>query len=194
MKQPIQPRAIATRARLLAVAEEIVAQESFTALRVEQVVRRAGVAKGTFFAHFPDKDALTGLMLARRIEALLDVLAQARRPTSAKGLARALAPLTGLITSERYVFDLSQRASLAVGSPLAQALDQLDGLLIGWFGGLFGLPPFRTDLTPALMADGVQALMRQAMEGEYRPRPGEKARLETRLARMIEAFLMAPGP
>ena len=58
MRKPRQKRTLETRARLIAAAEAVVEQSGYEALRVEEVVLRAGVAKGTFFAHFGDKDEL----------------------------------------------------------------------------------------------------------------------------------------
>ena len=191
MTEPVQRRARATRANLLAAAEAIVAREGFSGLRVEQVVKAAGVAKGTFFTHFADKDVLMERLVALRITRLLDALQTARRPTSAKGLATTLGPLIELLTCERYVFDLVQRASLADG-PIADAMARLDIILTGWFGGLFGAPPFRTDLPPKVMAEGIRALTMQAM-ARHVARPGRKTHPGKALAAHVEAFLMPPG-
>ncbi|QDC09508.1 TetR/AcrR family transcriptional regulator [Oceanicola sp. D3] len=191
MTEPIQPRARATRANLTAAAEAIVAQEGFGGLRVEQVVKAAGVAKGTFFTHFADKDVLMERLVAGRISRLLDALQTARRPSSAKGLAATLGPIIDLLTCERYVFDLVQRASLADG-PIAEALSRLDIILTGWFGGLFGAPPFRTDLPPKVMAEGIRAFTLMAM-ARHVARPGKATDPGKALAVHVEAFLMPPG-
>ncbi|MDA0341119.1 MAG: TetR family transcriptional regulator, partial [Proteobacteria bacterium] len=45
MARAIQKRTLETRARLIAAAEEIIAESGFEALRVEEVVLRAGTAK-----------------------------------------------------------------------------------------------------------------------------------------------------
>ncbi|WP_213544462.1 TetR/AcrR family transcriptional regulator [Vannielia litorea] len=190
MTEPVQRRARATRANLVAAAESIVAREGFGALRVEQVVKAAGVAKGTFFAHFADKDVLMEQLVAKRISRLLDALQTARRPSSAKGLAATLGPIVELLTCERYVFDLVQRASLADG-PVAEALSRLDLILTGWFGGLFGAPPFRTDLPPKVMAEGIRAFTLMAM-ARHVANPGKGTNPGRALAVHVEAFLMPP--
>ena len=59
-----QKRALETRATLLATATALVEQHGYHALRVEQVVADAGVAKGTFFKHFGDKDGLMQVLIA----------------------------------------------------------------------------------------------------------------------------------
>ncbi|MEM6624872.1 MAG: helix-turn-helix domain-containing protein, partial [Pseudomonadota bacterium] len=75
MKRAVQKRTLETRARLIAAAEEIVARDGYEALRVEEVVLRAGVAKGTFFAHFRDKDVLMERLIGPKIDAELDRIA-----------------------------------------------------------------------------------------------------------------------
>ena len=69
MRKAVQQRTLDTRARLTAVAHELVTDKGFEALRIEEVVAGAGVAKGTFFAHFKDKDELMDLLIGERINA-----------------------------------------------------------------------------------------------------------------------------
>ncbi|MGR3795030.1 TetR/AcrR family transcriptional regulator [Vannielia sp. SX4] len=190
MSEPIQRRARVTRANLIAAAEGIVTREGFGGLRVEQVVKAAGVAKGTFFTHFADKDVLMEQLVAKRLSRLMDALQTARRPSSAKGLAATLGPVIELLTCERYVFDLVQRASLADG-PIAEALSRLDIIITGWFGGLFGAPPFRTDLSPKVMAEGIRAFTLMAM-ARHVARPGKQTEPVKALATQVEAYLMPP--
>jgi AcrR family transcriptional regulator len=51
-----QLRADDTRARLFAAATELFATRGYHATTVDAIVKRAGVAKGTFFVHFATKD------------------------------------------------------------------------------------------------------------------------------------------
>jgi AcrR family transcriptional regulator len=53
-----QAKADDTRRRVFAAGAELLAAQGYHATRVEQITRRAGVAKGTFFVYFPTKDAL----------------------------------------------------------------------------------------------------------------------------------------
>ena len=48
------------RQALLAAAEELFGRHGFSAVSVDQIVARAGVAKGTFYNHFRDKDDIAG--------------------------------------------------------------------------------------------------------------------------------------
>jgi AcrR family transcriptional regulator len=53
-----QLRADDTRARLFAAASELFATRGYHATTVDAIVKRAGVAKGTFFVHYATKDAV----------------------------------------------------------------------------------------------------------------------------------------
>lgn len=47
-----------TREALLAATRRIMARESRAAFTIDEVVQMAGVAKGSFYNHFPDKEAI----------------------------------------------------------------------------------------------------------------------------------------
>lgn len=47
-----------TRAALIRAAETLMSAKSVDAVSIDEIVETAGVAKGTFYNHFPDKDAL----------------------------------------------------------------------------------------------------------------------------------------
>lgn len=51
----INPRAARTRAALLAAGFELLAERPIDAIAIDDIVARAGVAKGSFFNHFTDK-------------------------------------------------------------------------------------------------------------------------------------------
>lgn len=164
MAKPLQKRALETRARLIAAANAAIdAAGGYEALRVEDVVQRAGVAKGTFFAHFPDKDALMDLLIGARIDSHLDRIENAPPPRDIPELVDALTPLLTLMTAERYVFDLCMRRSGAAAveeiGPVARSLLRWRELLARWLGG----GPFRRDVDPDLLAEGVTAFATQAM-------------------------------
>ncbi len=65
------------RASILAAALDVFSEHGFAAARLEDVAQKAGVAKGTLYLYFPDKEALFEQLLLglvqpvlRRIEAL----------------------------------------------------------------------------------------------------------------------------
>jgi len=111
MAKPVQKRTLETRARLIGAAEALIGKAGYEALRVEDVVLMAGVAKGTFFAHFKDKDALMDLLIGREIDACLDAIGKRPPPESIDELVETLGPLLRVMGSERYVFDVVIRYS-----------------------------------------------------------------------------------
>lgn len=51
----LSPRAVRTRSALLAAGYELLAERPIDAIAIDDIVARAGVAKGSFFNHFTDK-------------------------------------------------------------------------------------------------------------------------------------------
>ncbi|TLM94568.1 MAG: TetR/AcrR family transcriptional regulator [Actinobacteria bacterium] len=74
-----------TRALLFDAALELIGEQGFTGTTVDQIVERAGVAKGTVYYHFRSKaelvDALIGEHLAPLSERLSAAAATATEPT-----------------------------------------------------------------------------------------------------------------
>ena len=167
MAKAIQQRTLKTRARLLEVAEELVKTSGYEGLRVEEVVLGAGVAKGTFFAHFRDKDALMERMIGAELQALMERIAEGPVPGTIDDLVLALDPIHRFMTSERYVFDVILRYSGAAGvaeiGPIAQCFEQYFRLVEGWLAD----GPFRSDISAELLAEGVQAFAVQAMSLQF---------------------------
>ncbi len=62
------------REELLDIALDLCRTQGFDALRVEQVVQRAGVAKGTFYHYFASKDAVLEALVQRFGEGLFGQL------------------------------------------------------------------------------------------------------------------------
>ncbi|MEO1362859.1 MAG: TetR/AcrR family transcriptional regulator [Pseudomonadota bacterium] len=164
MNKPIQARTLKTRAKLIDAAKAVVATSGYESLRVEEVVQRAGVAKGTFFAHFRDKDALMDQLLGAEMDGIFDALDAAPVPDTPEAMADALAPLITFMTSERYVFDVILRYSGAAGvteiGPIARTFERQFRLFAKWTAQ-------RSDLPPELLAEGIQAFLIQAMSLQF---------------------------
>lgn len=167
MQKPVQQRTLRTRARLLDEARAVVATGGYEALRVEEVVSRAGVAKGTFFAHFRDKDALMEILIGAALDEVLDQAGALQAPGDIAGLIARLEPIHAFMTSERYVFDLILRYSGAAAvseiGPIAMTFERYLRLVTGWLSGA----AFRQDVAPDLLAEGVQAFAVQAMALQF---------------------------
>lgn len=193
MARAVQKRTLETRARLIAAAEEVIAEAGFEALRVEEVVLRAGVAKGTFFAHFRDKDALMELIIGPRIDAHLDALAAAPPPSSAEDMADALVPLAEFMTCERYVFDVVFRYSGAASIEEIGPIAQTFGRMIDVFGAWFEDGRFRRDITPDLAAEGVMSFLLQAVATQFCALHNSVSFRE-RLLPYLSAWIGTPDP
>jgi AcrR family transcriptional regulator len=57
----------ARRGAILQAAREEFVAKGFAAARVEDIARRAGVAKGTIYLHFPDKEQLFGEVVSAQL-------------------------------------------------------------------------------------------------------------------------------
>jgi AcrR family transcriptional regulator len=163
MKEAVQPRTLKTRARLITAAQDVIDETGFAAMRVDEVVRRAGVAKGTFFAHFRDKDALMDQLIGARIETYLDSMAKSPPPATVLELVARLEPLMTFMTQERYVFDVILRYSGAAAredvGPIAATFIHFVEVVAPWLGQA----SFRKDTDPATLAEGVLAFMINSM-------------------------------
>jgi len=163
MTRVLQQRTIKTRARLIAAAQEIVADQGFDALRVEDVVKSAGVAKGTFFAHFRDKDALMDRLIGDRIDAEIDAMVARPLPRDVQEMVDHMLPLLTFMTSERYVFDLIFRYSGAAAEDEIGAIAMTFGRQLEVFSRWIEASSPRSDVPVAILAEGVQAFAVQAM-------------------------------
>lgn len=167
MQKPIQKRTLKTRARLLSAAEDVVQRNGYEALRVEEVVQAAGVAKGTFFAHFHDKDALMEILMGEKLSACFDQAESGPDPKTVSEIIAALEPVHSFMTSERYVFDLLLRYSGATGiaeiGPIAHCFERYFRLVSGWLEDA----TVRQDVSHDLLAEGVQAFSIQAMSLQF---------------------------
>lgn len=189
MKRAVQKRTLETRARLIDSAKALVAEKGYEALRVEEVVLKAGVAKGTFFAHFPDKDALMDQLIGARIDAYLDEIEQLPPPRNVPALVEAITPMLSFMTCERYVFDIVLRHSGAALSdeigPIAATFWRADGVVSGWLADA----SFRSDVPPKMLAEGVQAFAMQAMALHFCALHSDRGMTE-RLVEYLEAWLL----
>jgi AcrR family transcriptional regulator len=188
MKKAVQQRTLETRSRLTSVADQLVAEKGFEALRIEETVQTAGVAKGTFFAHFKDKDELMDLLIGQRIETLLDRMAAEPAPRDADQLAQRLMPLVELMSSERYVFDLIMRRSGAMAveeiGPIALSFGRLGELVGQWLAQ----GAFRRDVPIEILVEGVEAFLMQTLALNFCALHKDKT-MKARLQPYLRAWL-----
>ncbi|WP_170342216.1 TetR/AcrR family transcriptional regulator [Ruegeria arenilitoris] len=167
MQKTIQKRTLKTRAKLLQAAADVVQKNGYQALRVEEVVQAAGVAKGTFFAHFHDKDALMEILIGEKLDACLDQAQAAKPPKAVPQIIEALAPVHDFMMSERYVFDLlirySGAAAISEIGPIAYCFEKYFRIVMMWLDQA----EVRQDVPSELLAEGVQAFAIQAMSLKF---------------------------
>jgi AcrR family transcriptional regulator len=72
---PPVPHAPETRAKLLAAARRAFAELGYGKARVEDVVSRAGVGHGTFYAYFPNKRAALAALMRENASTLIGLAA-----------------------------------------------------------------------------------------------------------------------
>ncbi|MDP2016975.1 TetR/AcrR family transcriptional regulator [Hydrogenophaga sp.] len=192
MRKAVQQRTLETRARLTAVAHELVTDKGFEALRIEEVVLGAGVAKGTFFAHFQDKDELMDLLIGERISALLDQMAGRAAPRDVDQLAKRLMPVVDLMASERYVFDVILRRSGAAAmeeiGPIALTFGRLEEILGQWLTQ----GAFRKDVPNDILVEGVEAFLVQTLALNFCALHRDKP-MKDRLLPYLRAWLAPVG-
>ena len=189
MKKAVQKRTLETRARLLSVAKTLAEQGGYEALRVEEIVLGAGVAKGTFFAHFRDKEALLEILIGAEMHRLLDAASARKKPDSVAGIIAGLHDYHVFMSADRYTYDLILRysgaAAVAETGPISECFERYVRLVHEWVQD----GPFRRDISPMLLAEGVQAFAIQAMSLKFCALH-EAQDFEDRLAVYLEAWMV----
>ena len=184
-----QPRRLATHQALVAAARAIVVTQGVAGLRTEEVVRQAGVAKGTFFAHFPDREHLVATLAAQDLTRIL--AAQTFPINDLASLRQALEPQLMLMSADLQVIAAMIRFSAASDTDttgMAAALCRHEGWIAAHLEALQARAAIRRDLSPALLAQGVQALILQrAIAAACAPDLPED-----RLADLLAALLARP--
>jgi AcrR family transcriptional regulator len=89
------PSSSDTRAKLLVAARQAFADLGYEKARVEDVVTRAGVGHGTFYAYFPNKRAALAALVHDFAEAQLKLASEPWRPGDVR--ASLTEALTGIV-------------------------------------------------------------------------------------------------
>ncbi|MEO0882393.1 MAG: TetR/AcrR family transcriptional regulator [Pseudomonadota bacterium] len=86
-QKPMQKRALATRERILDGLETLLETREFEELSIAELAREAGVAVGSVYSHFKDKEALLPALLDRQLERTQERLAELRETGTIDGIA-----------------------------------------------------------------------------------------------------------
>jgi AcrR family transcriptional regulator len=119
------------RARILAAAEEVFAEQGASA-STEEVARRAGVAIGTVFRHFATKDDLLRAIMKNLLERLTaEVTSLAAEGDPATALAEFFTRTVREAAAKKTVVELLAGAGIEVGvsEPVQALRHEIDGLL-----------------------------------------------------------------
>ena len=190
-----QKRTLKTRENLLSATRSLISENGFAGLRVEDVVSRAKVAKGTFFAHFDDKDRLMANLIGEELEKILTGISEDAAPASIAELVEKMMPLYTFMSQDRTVFDLTLRYSGALKVETTEAIALNFGhqieLMIRWLKPMQG-KTVRSDIDADLLAEGVQAFAVQAMALKFCALHNTVA-VEERLTSYLQAWLKIPS-
>jgi len=128
---PLRSDARRNRALILAAASEVFAAQG-TSATTEQVARRAGVAIGTVFRHFPTKhDLLIAIMKDLLDQLTADVAALAQEGDPHTALFSFFTHLVAQAAAKKSVVELLSRSGVEIqaAQPLQALRDGIDNLL-----------------------------------------------------------------
>lgn len=192
MTRKVQARTLATRDRLMAAGREVVAEGSMAGLRTEEVVLRAGTAKGTFFAHFADREHFLAALLA---ETLTAEFAGVTPPEDRLGLLALLGQVFTAFAADADTVALVARFSGPPGVGLGMDLmicGVIDRLAHG-IGGMQARGLVGNRANPGVLAEALMALVFHAAASAQCPAEGDRAAVRARaeglLHHMTEALV-----
>lgn len=106
----LSPRAARTRSALLAAGFQLLSERPIDAIAIDDIVARAGVAKGSFFNHFTDKHAF-----AAAIAVVIREQVEARIDTANAGVSDPVQRLAGgMRVAVAYALEEPQRCAVLV--------------------------------------------------------------------------------
>lgn len=162
-----QQRRLKTRAKLIEAARQIVVIQGYSGLRVEDVVDQAGVAKGTLFSHFKDKDGLLAVLIGAEVMTHLDQMEVQGQPNSITGITERLAPLLSFVAKDRVIFDILLRYSGSTGAEVDEVVTagfvRQITLFASWLAELQQTGQVRSDTSAELLSEGIQAFLNHVM-------------------------------
>lgn len=204
MTRKPQQRSVATRARVLTAARELSQKHGLELVTADAVAKEAGVAKGTVFAHFGDMDGLLSHVLLDRLNALSATAAVDPADTEGrddpvgqllKRMMAMIAVITDSPTILRLFLDNIGVTKPNCAADFVETLDRLDAdlaaFLSAWQQSASLSPALRQDRAVPEMVDGLIAFMIHGAILVKSHQVTDRAALETRLRRHLEAFLLS---
>ena len=166
----IQKRSYETRASILEAARKLTKGKFFDDVSTDSIAKESGVAKGTIFAHFGDKNGLLSYLVAERIQAIVDDWEEdpARAESQHERLVFQSMKLINLLSTDRTILqiylDFSGATSQKTSEQFLAALDTLEAKLLAFLEdwNKTSSEVIRTDLAPADLAAGISAFVTTA--------------------------------
>jgi len=173
-ERPLRADAQRNRDRILEVARETFTQEGLN-VPVDLIAERANVGVGTFYRHFPNKEALASAILASRLESLIGEAEQLEQSPDAGGAFFGFLGLMATRSSaDMALADAFAEAGYDVKSGSAEFKERLLEALGRMLRRAQASGAVRTDLTSsdvlALMAASCMATGRFGLSGADRDR------------------------
>jgi len=155
-----------TRRRLIEAGEKLFARRGFARTRASDISREAGVAVGTLYLHFTDKEGLLREILFQGFEELHAVvrrIAETKYSAVRESVRAHAEALVGYAAEHPALFQIlfsTEVATTAAGAELLGALTahQEERLREGMAEGYF-----RADLDPAVAAHAVIGMLTQVL-------------------------------
>jgi AcrR family transcriptional regulator len=155
-----------TRRRLIEAAEDLFARRGLARTRAADISREAGVAVGTLYLHFDDKEDLLREILFRaagEMHGVVQRIAEREYPTVAESVRAHTEALVGYAAEHPALFRIlfsTEVAATAVGAELLGYLTahQEERLREGMAEGFFC-----ADLDPAVAAQAVMGMLAQVL-------------------------------
>ena len=149
-----QPRAEATRARLLSATLESLHERGYSGTSTQEVCRRAGVSRGTLLHHFPTRTALLvaalDTILSERVAGFVDAHQGASMPLL---LRRLWGQWEGPVYAAWLELAVAARTEPALQAPMRRVMARFDADILAAFQTLVdtdGLPPQVAAVIPFL--------------------------------------------
>ncbi|WP_417684674.1 TetR/AcrR family transcriptional regulator [Roseibium sp.] len=208
MTRKPQQRTLVTRARILSAAESLSGDNGLEGVTAEAIAEKAGVAKGTIFAHFGDMDGLQSYLLLDRLRDLQarseadGAPAEVLSPDPVAALMERMMALVSVISESQTMLRVfMENIGVTKGHcapDFVEALDALDGklktLLEFWQASEDLKPALRRDRSPEEMVDGLIAFMLHGAILYHSHQIEDLSITGQRLQRHVEAFLLEQGP
>lgn len=202
-KAPAKPRSGAKEERrkaLLNAASHVFAEKGYAAANVDDVVKRVGVARGTFYLYFDDKRdvfaALVDDFMSRLAAAVVSIDVTHPTETPVEQLRANLSRVVQLALSEPVLMRLALHDAVSQGPELAQRIDAFyaslhqlldESLAIGQRIGLV-----RDGDRRVMVAIGLGGLKQMIYDGSRGALKADATVLVDEMMRFLRSGLLAP--